>query len=157
LNSKSRENSGEAMPKKRGTEQKLGARDIKTLDNLNSAQVTKKDIIRVLDAANKAHTEGHEADMLGPYTTTKLFRKNPQKAQSIYFRMQALAEMLENNELPGWTLEKLKDGSIPAEDAVFAAVAEHHLTIIEDQFTFERKSFLERILVLAEPEGKGRM
>lgn len=118
----------------------------KLLNYLNSVHVTKEDIVRVIESANKEHVKGQDSEMLGLFVTARLFKKQTAKVQAIYFRMEALAEMVVNEELRGWTLAKLDDGSTPADDAVLAAVAQHPLSIVDGEITFERKSFLNRIL-----------
>ena len=128
--------------------------DLKLLERLNSVKVTKRDIIRVVETANRAHAEGHPSDMLGLFATAKLFNKDIAKVQAIQFRMEALAVMMENNEIPGWTLGKSEDGGILTDDAVFDAVAKHPLSIVDGEITFERKSFLNKVLELAKPEGR---
>ncbi len=81
------------------------------------------------------------------------YKGDPQKAQAVYFRMEALARILEAEAAPGWTLPKLPDGSIPTQEAVFSAVAFEPLTRVGEEIGFESASFLRRVLTEAEAEG----
>ena len=54
-----------------------------------------------------------------------------------------------------WTLPKLPDGSIPTTEAVFYAAASQPFIEKDGEFIFDRESFLEKVLDLAEVEGHG--
>jgi len=68
------------------------------------------------------------------------YKGDPQKAQAVCFRMEALARMLESKGAPGWTLPKLPDGGIPTQEVVFAAAASEHLTRVGEEKGFESAS-----------------
>ena len=120
---------------------------------LNGVHVTKKDLIRVIDTANHEHETMGGHDILGMFTAAKVFKRNKDKARAIIFRMRALSEMIESDELQGWTLGKSDDGKAFADDAVLAAVAVHPLSVVNGRIKFERESFMTRVLELAEPAG----
>jgi hypothetical protein len=67
--------------------------------------------------------------------------------------MNALARVVNKASLKGWTIPGSRDGGIFTESAVFAAAAEHPLIERGNDFVFDRKSFLNRVLEVAEPEG----
>ena len=69
--------------------------------------------------------------------------------------MNALAKLVEERDAPGWTLPKLPDGSIPTQQAVFTAAAVHPLVEQDGEMVFDRASFLDRVLEVADPEGRG--
>ena len=83
-------------------------------------------------------------------TTMQLFPAASHKAKAIIFRLHALAVMMENNELKNWLQP---DGAkiVPgAQKALIAAVAHHPLSLIDGDISFERESFLQRVLEFAE-------
>jgi len=83
------------------------------------------------------------------------YKGDPPKAQAVYFRMAALAKLLEAEGVPGWTLPKQPDGSIPTQEAVFAAAASEPLTRVGEDIGFDPESFRRRVLFEAKAEGNG--
>ena len=125
----------------------------KLIDRINSTLLTKEDIVRVVEECQKGHESGSPSDMLGMYTIAELYRGDFEKASAIYFRMFALAQFLEEEGAPAWTF-KTDDGSYMAEDSVFAATALHPLVERDNDLVFDRKTFLDRVLLLSEVEGE---
>lgn len=125
------------------------------VSRLNSLVVTKDDIVRVNEEAELIHLEGKPAASAGFASMTKLYRGDLEKAAAVYFRMQALARLLVEDGIPGWTLPAMQDGSIPTEDAVFAAAAVEPLVEIDGDIAFQREPFLDKVLELAESLGTG--
>jgi hypothetical protein len=69
--------------------------------------------------------------------------------------LNALAKLVKAGDASGWTLPSLSVGSIPTQEAVFTAAAVHPLVEQDGEFVFDRASFLDRVLEVAEPEGRG--
>ena|SRR5258708_7372660 len=78
---------------------------------------------------------------------------SPLRPKQFIFRMEALARLLEEHVVPGWTLPKTEDGAIPTQKEVFSAAAVEPLTKIRDDIGFEYEPFLRRVLAEAEAEG----
>jgi hypothetical protein len=79
----------------------------------------------------------------------------PEKAKAIIFRLQALATMIEKDELGDWILG-YGTSIMPSvvQKALVSAAANHPLSIINGDVSFEKESFLRSVLELAEPQGK---
>jgi hypothetical protein len=121
---------------------------------LNAMHVTRKDLWRVAREAEKMHKVS-PGEFESMFLVARLFRGQPAKAQAVYFRMEALARLLQERGAPGWTLPKLEDGAIPIQKAVFLAAAVEPLTKVRDDIGFEYKPFLQRVLAEADIEGSG--
>jgi hypothetical protein len=131
------------------------ALDSNSLSDLNAVRLREEELSEALAAARKAQEEGETNRWTGIMTTVRLFNNSPEKAKAIIFRLQALATMIEKDELGVWT-----HGygiSITPEIALTAlvsAAADHPLSIIDGYVSFEKESFLRRVLELAEPQGR---
>jgi hypothetical protein len=128
--------------------------DWKVLCRLNATHVTKDDLLALVEEAEKVPKNERE-DGIGILLVTRLHHSKPEKAQAIYFRMEALSHLLEKEGAPGWTLPRTPDGAIPTQVAVLAAAAVEPRTRIDNEVGFERNSFLNRVLAEAEVEGHG--
>ena len=125
------------------------------LDLVNNAEITADDLLAVNGATETLPktSRGFEGGM---FAVGKICKGDFKKASAIFFKMRALSLLLESEEgIPGWTLPRLPDGSIPAEEAVFAAAATQPLIEVEDELVFERETFMARVLELAEIETHG--
>lgn len=80
-------------------------------------------------------------------------RGHPEKACAIEFRMQALSRAFEHGRIAGWTLPGDEEGGIPTHHAALAAAASEPLILVDGRPGFDRRSFLERVLMLANPSG----
>lgn len=125
-----------------------------TLEFLNSVQVTKEELWELSEEAEEKQQGSNWQDGDGMYLIASRYKGQPQKAGAVWFRMQALSDFVQREDSRGWTLPKLEDGSIPVMEAVFAAAAVQPLISIGNQFAFEPVSFSEKILEVADIEGK---
>ena len=117
---------------------------------LNAVRVEEEDLATAIMIAMDAYDAGECYLMTGVITTMQLFVTAPHKARAIIFRLQALAAMIQNNELRNWTQS---DGItvVPgAQKALLSVVSDHPLSLIDGNISFERESFLQRILEFAE-------
>lgn len=80
-------------------------------------------------------------------------RGQPEKACAIEFRMQALSRAFEHGRIEGWTLPGDEDGGIPTHHAALAAAASEPLILVHGRPGFDRRSFLDRVLQLADASG----
>jgi len=120
---------------------------------LNAVRVEEQDLVEAIQCAADAYESGECYLMTGVVTTMRLFVTAPHKARAVIFRLQALAIMMENNELKNWV--QLDGATIvpEAQKALIAAVACHPLSLIDGDISFEKESFLRRILESAEYQG----
>jgi hypothetical protein len=133
---------------------KSSVSDQNFLNDLNAVRLREEELSRVLAAARQAQEEGKTDNWTGIMTTVRLFNDSPDKAKAIIFRLQALAVMIERDELGEWVLG-YGTSLMPtiAHKALVSAAADHPLAIINGDVSFERESFLHRVLELAEPQG----
>jgi hypothetical protein len=131
------------------------ASELNLLNGLNAVRLKEEELSRVLAASKEASQNGQVNSLTGIMTTIRLFDKSPDKAKAIIFRLQALATMIKNDDLPNWVFGN-GTNVVPAiaQKALVSAAAEHPLSIIDGDISFERKSFLSRVLELAEPQGR---
>lgn len=120
---------------------------------LNAVQVTKEELWDLVGEAEELSRDKNDEPGGGLYLILNRYKGNPDKAQAIYFRMEALTRLLENEGAPGWTLPKTSEGAIPTQEAVFAAAALEPLTRVGNEIGFDRSSFLRRVLAEADAEG----
>jgi hypothetical protein len=134
---------------------KSSALDSNFLSDLNAVRLKEEELSKVLAAARKAQETGATNNWTGIMTAIRLFNNSPEKAKAIIFRLQALASMIEKDELGGWILG-YGTSMMPAiaQKALVAAAANHPLSIINGDVSFEKESFLRRVFELAEPQGK---
>lgn len=123
------------------------------VNRLNAVSIAEYEIVEAIRAAIEASDAGESYAWCSIGTTMQLFAGAPQKGRAVIFRLQALARMMEENQLKDWMLP---DGSriIPAaQKALIIAVATHPLSLIDGCITFEKESFLQKILEFAEAPG----
>lgn len=98
-----------------------------------------------------------EAGLLGPenrdftghaITAIRLFGANQDKSLSIMFRMQALAQLVEEG-IPGWTKPEQPNGAIMTHGALYAAAGVQPLIEKDGDVAFDRKKFLRKVFQLA--------
>ena len=124
------------------------------LRQANGPTVTKEDLLKVaaevdlLDPDSRDY-EGHL------FTVGRLFRGDFRKATAVMFRFGALVSIVIDKAAHGWALLELPDGSIPTDEAVFAAAAVEPLIVGGNGLTFEKDSFLQRVLEFADLEVAG--
>ena len=124
------------------------------LEELNRVSVTGNDLDRVLHKAEKLHKGGKAEAGGGIFLIASMFRGSPQKAQAIYFRMLGLAEILQEQELPGWAVRR-PEGLILTKSELIKAAALCPLTKVgEHKIGFDRESLLAKALELADAEGR---
>ena len=92
--------------------------------------------------------------MTGWIAKKKLCEETPDKAEAILIRLQALSIMIENDELKNWLLtEDARVMPAIAHKALVSAAAAHPLSMINGDIIFEKESFLQMTLELAETAG----
>lgn len=129
--------------------------ELKMLNELNSVRLTQKDVLRVVKRAAKEHLKGGDNTDLAICTSVIVFEKQPEKGQAVFFRLRALAKLMRQDGLRGWTITGAEEDGTFANAAVFGAAAEQPLIFVDGDAAFERESFLKRVLEIAEPRGRG--
>jgi hypothetical protein len=134
---------------------KSSAMNSNFLSDLNAVRLREEELSKALAAAKKAQEEGVTNNWTGIMTTIRLFNNSPEKAKAIIFRLQALAIMIEKDELGDWILG-YGTSIMPtiAQKALVSAAAHHPLSLINGDVSFEKESFLRSVLELADAQGK---
>jgi hypothetical protein len=137
-----------------GAYMKEDASDPGSIDDLNAVVLREEELLRVINDTGWAHEMGICSMMTGWVASKKLYDEAPHKAKAILSRLQALSVLIENDELRNWMLAD-GAGVAPkiAHKALLSAAAHHPLSIINGEITFEKESFLRKILELSEHEG----
>jgi hypothetical protein len=106
---------------------------------LNAVRLDEEDVIEAIRAAIDAYDSGECYLRSSVMTTLRLFPTAPQKAKAIIIRLQALAMMMENNELRNWTQADGFTVVPAAQRALISAVADHPLSLIDGGISFEKE------------------
>ena len=123
------------------------------VSRLNTIRIEEEEVVEAIRAAIDAHDSGECYLRSSVLSTIQLFPTAPNKARAINCRLQALTRMMENNELRNWVQA---DGItiVPAaQRALIKAVTCHPLSLMDGDISFEKESFLRRILEFAEFQG----
>ena len=124
-------------------------------ERVNSVAVTTEELREVAADSAQLHRQepqGVDTEAL-MILVVKRYHANSKKAFAIFSRMRALALLIGGEDVTGWTLPALADGAVPTAAAVFCAAAVEPLIERGEELVFERATFLERVLELAEPAG----
>ena len=123
--------------------------------DLNKAKISTKDFIMVIEECEKRSAGDDWEPGDGLYVIVFMFRKKPRKAQAIYFRIDAMNDLLTAGAIPGYfALPKNEDGTIQIREAVLEAAASEPLVTVDGQIGFDRESFVRRCLHLTEASSK---
>jgi hypothetical protein len=130
---------------------------MRVIDEVNSTPVLEEDMWELMKLSNDYHRDRKpELDddnfVVAVSLIAEISKGNQKKSQALFYRMQALARLISDEGAPGWTMPKAPDGSMLTKAAVFSAAARHPLVFRDGDFAFDRTSFLDRVLELADPE-----
>lgn len=73
----------------------------------------------------------------------RLFNEDPQMVSSAMFRMAALAWLIQQGKVQGWTGAEQQDGSVQVRKNIFAAAAQAKLYVREGQVEFDENELLK--------------
>jgi hypothetical protein len=122
------------------------------IDSLNTVQLKEEEIVEAISATLESADSG-ECYLRSLAMPIRLFPTAPHKARAVIFRLQALAAMMERNELKDWMQPGGATFSPAGQTAVIAAVTCHPLSLVNGDIAFEKESFLQRILEAATSHG----
>jgi hypothetical protein len=121
------------------------------VDSLNTARLKEEEIVEAISAVLDSDNSG-ECYLRSLTTPIRLFPTAPNKARAVIFRLQALALMMERNELRNWMQLGSAEFTPTGQKAVITAVTRHPLSLVNGEISFEKESFLKRILESAESQ-----
>ena len=127
------------------------------LAEVNALEIAKEELWEIASDLSASDRESPDAEPCFEAGFTTIARRTKKRrrrrAFAIWSRMEALARLVEDEGAPGWTLPQMPDGSILTHRAVFNAAAVHPLVERDGEWVFDRTSFLDRVLELAEPKA----
>lgn len=119
---------------------------------INSAGVTAEDLQKATEHVHQLPPEGR--NWQGRiHAMARAFMGEPEKALAVEYRLVAMSRMLEAGHLPGWATSKDADGAMTVAGPVWEAAAAEPLMFGEGEPYFDKARFLDRVLLLVEPEG----
>ena len=124
----------------------------KIQNEVNAVKVTVEDLLNATDEVHKLAPDDRNWEGR-LHAMTRLFKGQPRKAMSVEYRLVAMSCLLEDGILPGWATPTSSDGSVQVAQAVWEAAASEPLIVEDPEAYFDKHSFLQRVLSLAEPEG----
>lgn len=126
------------------------------LDRINAIPITHEDLLALHSASLEYRARDPEvmaSGDAGMFLAVRIAHNDANRAFAPWSRMSALAQLLEAEGAPGWTLpNRSDDGAIFAQDVLLQAAAVHPLVADGNAWVFERESFLARVLALSESD-----
>jgi hypothetical protein len=122
------------------------------VDSLNTVRLEEEEIVAAISLTLESADSG-DCYLRSLTTPIRLFPTAPNKARAVIFRLQAIAAMMERNELKDWMELGGTTVRPDGQKAVIAAVTCHPLCLVNGDIAFEKESFLQRILESAESRG----
>jgi hypothetical protein len=119
------------------------------IDSLNMVRLKEEEIVEAIWATMDSSESG-DSYLRSLTIPIYLFPTAPHKARAVIFRLQALVRLMERNELQHWMQPDIATFTAASQRAVVAAVTYHPLSLVNGDISFEKESFLQRILESAE-------
>ena len=120
---------------------------------LNTERFSTDDLLEISDAVHDIPEE--RRDWEGRmFLLAKRFPRQHYRAMAADYRLTAMSELIAKNILPLGVLPQAPDGSHMVGEAVFEAAALEPLLLRGNEPFFEPESFRQRVLELAETDGK---
>jgi|GEM_PF-1160437 hypothetical protein len=124
----------------------------KMLRDINSTKLTGSEL---MEFANEVHRlKPKDRDFEGRAITAIRFFENSDRAMSAMFRMEALARIISQGRLEGWTKPGDKKGMSLTRAVLFDAAGQVPLRIIGNRFEFSRATLLRKAFQMAKLEKK---
>jgi hypothetical protein len=122
------------------------------INSLNTIRLKEEEIVEAIRESIESADSG-ECYLRSLSAPIRLFPTAPHKARAVIFRLQALAIMMERNELKDWMQYGGATLTPVGQRAVITAVTSHPLSLVDGDIAFEKESFLQKILESAESHG----
>jgi len=119
---------------------------VRMLRSMNSAKIAGSELMQFAEEVHRLKPE--DLDFEGrTITAIKLFGGSD-RAMSACFRMEALAKIISEGRLPGWT-KPGESGSTMTHTALFEAAGQVPLRLVNERFEFSRSALLKKAFQLA--------
>jgi formylmethanofuran dehydrogenase subunit D len=127
--------------------------NVRLLEELNSVVVTVQELSETLHELEEEHDRGTAEEGDGICSVVSKFADQSERAQAIYFRMVALANIITRKGAHGWTMPSHKSGAVLTKSELIETAATYPLSVIDGRVGFEVNGFLSKALESAEAEG----
>jgi hypothetical protein len=125
----------------------LGGFPTKMLKRINSTRFAGSDLI---EFATRVHRlKPKDQDFEGQVITAIRLFNDSDKVMSATFRMEALARIVSEGRLEGWTKPGNKKGMSLTNTVLFDAAGQVPLRIVKGKFEFSRATLLKKVFQLA--------
>jgi hypothetical protein len=120
----------------------------KMLRGINATKFTGSEL---MEFANEVHRlKPKDRDFEGrAITAIRFFGGDSDRAMSGMFRMEALARIISEGRLEGWTKPADEKGMSLTNTVLFGAAAQVPLRIIKNRFQFSRATLLKKVFQIA--------
>ncbi len=125
----------------------------KLLKIVNSIKITKDDLLKVIHELAKRHEEGTYEPGDAMYIAAAFFHDIHDKGMAVFFRLEALAELIDKINTPGFTRKDREDGSVWTREELAVVAASYPLNKNGNRFSFDAEGFMAKAFELLEPEG----
>ena len=136
-----------------GRSGKVHLSDTSFMRRMNAVCTSKDELMAFNEAVNELdpvlrNFMGHA--MVG----AELHPSEVDKITALMCRMEALTRLIREDGAKGWTQPERSDGTVIAQEEVFAAAAVEPLVDRNDRICFNKRTFVQRVLALAEVESE---
>ena len=125
----------------------------KMLRGINSTKLTGSEL---MEFANEVHRLKPKDRVFEGRVITALrfFKGDHDRVMSAMFRMEALARIISQGGLEGWTKPGDKKGMSLTNPVLFDAAGQVPVRIIKNRFEFSRATLLKKVFQIAKPQKK---
>jgi hypothetical protein len=120
---------------------------------INSARVSLEDLLLASQEVHALPPEDRNWEGR-LHLMVRLFPGEPDKGLAIEYRLTAMSRLVASGALPHWAMPEQPDGSTGIAEPVLQAAAVEPLLLRKRDAYFDAESFRERVLSLAEPDGR---
>lgn len=125
----------------------------KMLRDINATKFTGSELMEFANEVNRLKPKDRDFEGRA-ITAIRFFDGDSDRAMSALFRMEALARIISQARLEGWTKPSEKKGMFLTNTALFDAAGQVPLRIIENRFEFSRATLLKKVFQIAKPQKK---
>ncbi|MGA2464739.1 MAG: hypothetical protein ABSH06_10370 [Thermodesulfobacteriota bacterium] len=125
----------------------------KILRDINSTKLTGSELMEFANEVQRLKPK--DRDFEGrTIAAIRFFEGDSDRVMSAIFRMEALARIISQGRLEGWTKPSEKKGMFLTNTALFDAAGQIPLRIIKNRFEFSRATLLKKVFQIAKFQKK---
>ena len=116
---------------------------VSVLGDINGTALPRDEFLRFVHETHLLDEDERDIRVFAE-TAARVFTENPATISAALFRMEALARLVHEDIIPGWTSDRLEDGSVSVREDLFVAVAETPLVLRNGKIVFDRDDLLKK-------------